>query len=512
MTSPEEPDSSSFESGCGLEDASEYSLGGYYPIRRGQFLPNNSKNAKYIVKQKLGWGHFSTVWLAQDIWTKQYRAIKVIKGKNTYYESGQDEIELLLELSNNAGRASFLAFAQKAFPERIFDEKETFCVELVEHFEDKSVNGQHICLVFPILGPSLLDILTHFLENFESGVPLPLVKSITKQILLGLHYIHDQCKMIHTDLKPENVVLEFSEREIECLAETLIKSQKKPISEKFAPSVSSSQKNSFGFLGSGFEIGNVEASASEQSPSKKESPSMLSEESLEDEHPQEFVSCRSTLNPQSPNSLSPSPSSSQIVRGPESILSPKSEEVPQDTCMRWKESVTVRINKHSRVKIVDFGNACRINKHFTQYIQTREYRSPEVILGCDYDEKTDLWSLGCMVFELITSNFLFKPEKKENCSKSEEHLFLMMEVLGKLPLPWARKGENFADFFSNEGTLKQGNPKFKKYPLYYLLVVEGKIDEFEAHEIERFLLKMLKFDPRDRASAKELLSDPWLCS
>lgn len=53
-------------------------------------------------------------------------------------------------------------------------------------------------------------------------------------------------------------------------------------------------------------------------------------------------------------------------------------------------------------KIVDFGNACWRERHFTDDIQTRQYRSPEVIVGQGYDTSTDLWSFACMIFELVT--------------------------------------------------------------------------------------------------------------
>jgi serine/threonine-protein kinase SRPK3 len=49
------------------------------------------------------------------------------------------------------------------------------------------------------------------------------------------------------------------------------------------------------------------------------------------------------------------------------------------------------------VKIADLGNACWLKDECTHLIQTREYRSPEVILGAKWKEKTDLWSLACMV-------------------------------------------------------------------------------------------------------------------
>lgn len=49
------------------------------------------------------------------------------------------------------------------------------------------------------------------------------------------------------------------------------------------------------------------------------------------------------------------------------------------------------------VKIADLGNACWVGHHFTNDIQTRQYRSPEVILGAKWGASTDIWSMAAMV-------------------------------------------------------------------------------------------------------------------
>jgi serine/threonine-protein kinase SRPK3 len=49
------------------------------------------------------------------------------------------------------------------------------------------------------------------------------------------------------------------------------------------------------------------------------------------------------------------------------------------------------------VKIADLGNACWTGHHFTNDIQTRQYRSPEVILGAKWGASTDVWSMAAMV-------------------------------------------------------------------------------------------------------------------
>jgi serine/threonine-protein kinase SRPK3 len=63
----------------------------------------------------------------------------------------------------------------------------------------------------------------------------------------------------------------------------------------------------------------------------------------------------------------------------------------------------------ARVVVVDLGNACWTHKHFSDDIQTRQYRCPEVILGADYGTSADMWSLACIVFELLTGDLLFDP-------------------------------------------------------------------------------------------------------
>ena len=58
------------------------------------------------------------------------------------------------------------------------------------------------------------------------------------------------------------------------------------------------------------------------------------------------------------------------------------------------------------VKIADLGNACWVQKHFSENIQTRQYRALEVLLGMPYSTSADIWSLACLAFELATGELL----------------------------------------------------------------------------------------------------------
>jgi serine/threonine-protein kinase SRPK3 len=112
---------------------------------------------------------------------------------------------------------------------------------------------------------------------------------------------------------------------------------------------------------------------------------------------------------------------------------------------------------HIDIKIADLGNACWVNHHFTEDIQTRQYRSPEVIIGAEWGPEADIWSFACMVsyislfhrnldsllerhfadnslvrtrltyntcqvFELITGDYLFDPQKGTRHNRDDGEL------------------------------------------------------------------------------------------
>lgn len=72
-------------------------------------------------------------------------------------------------------------------------------------------NGDHFIMVFEILGVNLLEIMKRY--DYK-GIPMPLVRRIAKQVLIGLDYLHRICKIIHTDLKPENCIVALSNQSL----------------------------------------------------------------------------------------------------------------------------------------------------------------------------------------------------------------------------------------------------------------------------------------------------------
>jgi len=105
-------------------------------------------------------------------------------------------------------------------PELDVQRTHTHNLQMYDQFFHNAMHGRHSVMAFEVLGRNLLTLIKRF--NYE-GVPMPIVREITKQCLMGLDYLHRICGIIHTDLKPENVVFEIeSEAKLQLLEEVVL--------------------------------------------------------------------------------------------------------------------------------------------------------------------------------------------------------------------------------------------------------------------------------------------------
>lgn len=89
--------------------------------------------------------------------------------------------------------------------------------------------------------------------------------------------------------------------------------------------------------------------------------------------------------------------------------------------------------------------------HFTDDIQTRQYRSVEVLLGASYNFTADIWSTACLAFELSTGDYLFDPHGGEDYTRDEDHLAHIIELLGVIPASLINRGKHGLKYFTSHG-------------------------------------------------------------
>ncbi|XP_043703907.1 serine/threonine-protein kinase SRPK isoform X2 [Telopea speciosissima] len=385
------------------EGTEDYRRGGYHAVRIGDTF----KNGRYVVQSKLGWGHFSTVWLAWDTHNSRYVALKVQKSAQHYTEAAMDEITILKQIAEG-------------------DPDDNKCVvKLLDHFKHSGPNGQHVCMVFEYLGDNLLTLIKY---TDYRGMPLHVVKEICFHILVGLDYLHRQLSIIHTDLKPENILLlstidpakdsrksgaplilpatkdksvfeSGAAKDIKSSNGDLTKSQKKKIRRK-------AKRAAQGCMGQ-------EAAEESEPESKTAGAEATTSDAKVNAYPLEDQPTTSVFKDKSSSAADAlkdfSKESQGYKRGSRST--------------RQKLLASVDLN----CKLVDFGNACWTYKQFTSDIQTRQYRCPEVLLGSKYSTAADLWSFACICFELATGDVLFDPHSGDNFDRDEIMAFLAFQ-------------------------------------------------------------------------------------
>uniref|UniRef100_A0A665WUX8 non-specific serine/threonine protein kinase n=1 Tax=Echeneis naucrates TaxID=173247 RepID=A0A665WUX8_ECHNA len=500
------------------EDPNDYCRGGYHHVKIGDLF-----NGRYHVIRKLGWGHFSTVWLAWDIQEKRFVAMKVVKSAEHYTETALDEIKLLKSVRNT----------DPSDPSR---EK---VVQLLDDFKISGMNGTHVCMVFEVLGYHLLKWIIK--SNYQ-GLPLPCVKSIIHQVLQGLDYLHTRCKIIHTDIKPENILLTVNEPYIKKMAAEatqwqktgiappsgsmakMSKNKKKKMKKKQKKQAELLEKRIQEMEGGATPDGGEEEDDEETTTETTEdttSSATLTRYYIKQhkgtEEQSEFILMGTLMQPawqQGKYFFLSAVSNSYFC--PFSFCLPPLSLSALLSLTGAAGNMLVNplepLNADKlQVKIADLGNACWVHKHFTDDIQTRQYRSLEVLIGAGYSTPADIWSTACMAFELATGDYLFEPHSGEEYSRDEDHIALIIELLGKVPRKLILAGKYSKEFFTKKGDLRHIT-KLKPWGLFDVLVEKYEWSKEEAHSFSSFLLPMLDLVPERRATAAQCLSHPWLAS
>jgi serine/threonine-protein kinase SRPK3 len=157
-------------------------MGGYHPVHLGEVLIG-----RYVIVQKLGWGQFSTVWLAKDMHHENtYVALKVQKSAPSYKVAAYDEVEILDVIAKHIHNPIWLKNLEEYHKGKEnscgklngkFTALHTQVVQLLNSFMHYGPNGDHFIMVFEILGVNLLEIMKRY--DYK-GIPMPLVRRMAK--------------------------------------------------------------------------------------------------------------------------------------------------------------------------------------------------------------------------------------------------------------------------------------------------------------------------------------------
>ncbi|KAJ5152661.1 Protein kinase dsk1 [Penicillium canariense] len=500
--SPSTSSGDELETAAEEEDSEDYCKGGYHPVAVGETY----NNGRYVVVRKLGWGHFSTVWLSRDTTTNKHVALKVVRSAAHYTETAIDEIKLLNRIVQ----------AKPSHPGR------KHVVSLLDSFEHKGPNGVHVCMVFEVLGENLLGLIKRWNHR---GIPMPLVKQITKQVLLGLDYLHRECGIIHTDLKPENVLIEIGDveqivkahvQQEEAQKETENKEDNRNGRRRRRTLITGSQplpsplNTSFSSFDFKHSSSNSHSSLSQMvnDPTPNE-PSMRETLGIKTEDEQQKTREKTAYAPSQKWTFTTARTTLKLTYPPSDLLEREVSGISLDKSSSRKsleEEIDASIIS---VKIADLGNACWVGHHFTNDIQTRQYRSPEVILGAKWGASTDVWSMACMVFELITGDYLFDPQSGTKYGKDDDHIAQIIELLGPFPKSLCLSGKWSQDIFNRKGELRNIH-RLRHWALPEVLREKYHYSVEEAMRISEFLLPMLDLSPEKRANAGGMGSHEWM--
>ncbi|KAF8682773.1 CMGC SRPK protein kinase [Rhizoctonia solani] len=527
------------------EDWEDYVKGGYHPVQIGDTF----SDGRYTVVRKLGWGHFSTVWLAKDSKQGRHVALKVVKSAPRYTETALDEIKLLQRLisgdANHPGRRHVIGF--------------------LDHFRHKGPNGNHVCMVFEVLGENLLGLIKrHQASRFPALSEVPV-------LMMGYALLGKGCSRapreadIKANLTRPRLYASSMWRDpyydVEAVVQAELESSQNsqaptkivgvppsrgrggnqtPRSESIfitgsqpLPSPSSSYGTSPAFDKWAFGMSRINGDDDERDKQKEATngnrdksetktdsveramggvsmqdppapvtkptvaagPSLLTRNAPADLHSPQQPTPRSS-NGKSNSSPSPHDSTTikaQVVAADDGSLSPVPEthnSLPLDPAA-LAERITV--------KIADLGNACWTDHHFTDDIQTRQYRCPEVILGAKWGTSADVWSAACVIFELLTGgDYLFDPQSGTKYSKDDDHIAQIIELLGEVPKSIAFSGE-----------LRHIH-KLRFWPMESVLHDKYLLSRADSDLIASFLTPMMHLNPDKRARAIDMVNHPWL--
>ena len=376
-------------------------------------------NNRYLAIKYIGKGTFCRTWLMYDIIEFRFVAMKMFFPK--YTEDSKNELNINKLLKTNE-----------------------YIVKLLDNFVENDSN----CLIYELMGITLLDVLT----IYDDKIPFNVLKKLLIQVFKGIDELHSQ-NIIHCDLKPENIMIKQLDVDIKGIIDIITKLDIKTVYEKMI-------------------CDNLPTGYADFDKNKKKN--------VKRKYKKKCMNLLIDI----------------FKTNVESYIDEECELIVDESDLQCK--------------IIDLGNSEINGSNNDDEIMMRGYRPPENIMNSFYDEKADIWSMGCIVYELITGDNLFEIDRELNNNEKDcDHLYQMFTILGKIPKEDALQCE-FSDELFDEHGMVLNRKNYEYTSIEEILIKKYDYSENDSKEISVFLRKLFDYNIKTRYSAKKLINDEWL--
>lgn len=465
----------------------------------------------YILLQRIGYGRNATVWLSYKISKKEFVAVKV--QDHDVFQGGQKEIFILEKVRAYINKHQYT---------------NTHCLKMLDNFTyqetvytcEEAINAKYACSVFNLYAGNIYSILNR--GKYKYGLPIPIVKRITKQLLTALIILHNELKIIHTDVKPDNILFvglpEYQSKIIHSFINGDFQEKydnlcKVFIGKKFDEELKVLALDAITSLDE--DIKGLEDFMPEEDSDREDEYDVC--ENPDDDQEQlneELIDTEVEKFNERDQSVD------DIV---EHLYRTEMHNLDEECKYCFNEVLNNRENSTDKRDIIndnyilnceivlgDYGNSYLFNRRTINEIQDRRYRAPEIVLDLDYGYSCDIWSVSCVVFELLTGFSLFEPDDHP-LDRDIHHLYLMEKMLGPMPKAMKKKSKRSRFLFDPKRAYHIKNIEtFSRVSIKERLIKQFLFSEQEASEISAFLLCGLVYNPKERITAKEMLNHSWL--
>lgn len=470
----------------------------------GEEFRGSILNNKYALIDKIGYGSYSSVWLAYSISDNKYYAIKIQNSED--YDEGLVELRILRKIKelNNSKMIhmieGFEAIKKENIKKKIRKGKKIFVKKSVEV-------RKFICMVLPLMAGSVYSLIRE--GKYKNGLDDKLTMNCVNTILNSVNDLHNKLRVCHTDLKPENMLISGMSVKVNELIDDYSKINLKQIYEHKLNEELQEKKWNKGSNNYKKKVRKLKTKIlrqchnsildtmiilSESEDSGSECNSVYESSDSEDEKDNVFEQILKCNENKDNEKDSESENSSVSEYDTES----SSESINRDDKF---SVIDDKYLENCKIVLTDFGSNLKIRELDDEEIQTRYYRAPEVILNLHYTEKIDVWSIGCILYEIYTGRILFDPDKDKDFSRDFHHLFLIEEICGKIPKELAKRSPRKKEFFKNNKlncSKARNNIDLKGL----INKQESKVNELVIALIQKCLI----INPKERPTITELIS------